>query len=125
MDTEIMRKSEGSGAVRIMPLVNTFTKMDFTDKEVWFGKGTSESTIEHWQKNLMTDKLPIINQYGLIAYILSFIFVFACCIRRFVSLETLFFLILLGLSISNIAYIWGILMVFTVLKYIHKYHENN
>ena len=57
-----------------------------------------------------------ISDYGLLSYIISIILVYSCCIR-FISLESLYFLILLGAGIGNVAYGWGILMIFTCSKY--------
>jgi len=49
--------------------------------------------------------------------VLSLLFVGACCIYKPLSLETLIFVLLLGAGIGNIAYVWGILMLFTTSKY--------
>ena len=61
--------------------------------------------------------VPAITNYGLISYFLKLIFFFSCCFTGFFSLEVLFFILLLGMNVGNIAYGWAILMVFTTLKY--------
>lgn len=114
---ETIHETEGSGAIRIIPLINTFTQTDLTDKNSWFGKGTisKEYAANFWKRT--TDKLAIVEQYGLIAFALSLIFVYTCMIRRFFSIETLLFIVLFGFSIGNIAYTWGAVMVFTCIRY--------
>lgn len=112
---------DGSGASRIMPFVNTITKTDFSKKEIWVGKGTAKIDSLWWIK--MDRKIGVIDQYGLIGFIISMLLVYRCMIRRFISIESLFFLGLLGMSIGNIYYAWGCLTLFAGVRYFQEQKE--
>lgn len=124
-NVETMHETEGSGATRIIPVVNTFTDTDLFDQETWLGKGTQtkEYAQNFWKRT--TDKIVIVEQYGLLTFIISLLFVFKCAIRRFFSIETLVFVGLLGLTIANIYYAWTIMMIFTTIKYFDIQKGNN
>lgn len=112
-----IKSADGSGASRIVPIINTFTTLDLSTRETWIGKGTT--TYEHnatgWKRNDV--KNATIEQYGILTYFLSLILIFQCFVRKIYSIETLIFILLLGCSLNNIYYVWGILMLFTVIKY--------
>lgn len=112
-DAKEMQQAEGSGATRLIPVVNAFTKTDLTVLETWIGK-TSMEKDEYWWIRTET---KIYDQYGLLAFLISLMFVYACVINHFFSLETLLFLGLLGLSITNIYYVWGCFMIMTGVRY--------
>ena len=97
--------------------------MDLTDRNTWLGAGTNttEDKQTWWKKR--DSKLAIIDQYGLIAFALSLMLVYTCMIRRFFSLETLSFFILIGMSLGNIYYVWGIMMIFTAVRYFQEQNE--
>ncbi|CDD89886.1 uncharacterized protein BN686_02353 [Tannerella sp. CAG:51] len=107
---------DGSAATRIIPIINTI-KIDLSNKQSWFGNGTSsyEKASTGWMRT--TDKIAIVEQYGLIAFIVSLILVYTCVIHDFFSIETLVFLILFGMSLTNIYYVWGTMMIFTAVRY--------
>ena len=108
--------TDGSASLRILPLLNSYNFIsDNIDKAtLWFGFGIdSNATLPSDEFRNISD----LSDYGLITYIFSLIFVFKCCIKNFLSMQTLFFFILLGAGISSIAYLWGILMLFSSLKY--------
>lgn len=115
LDQEAVKDADASAATRIIPLINTITELDFTEKETWFGKGIDVNVTKITYSK--EQRIGGINDYGIICYIISLIFVFVCCINRIWSLETLIFIFLLAAGIGNIAYNWGILMLFTTSKY--------
>lgn len=119
MDQKNIRKADGSGAVRIVPLINT-VKSDYSDKEVWFGKGTAKRIADEdeneWVKTF-NKKIATVEQYGLLALIASIIFVYSCCIFSVFSLETLFFIVLLLCTVGNVYCTWSVLYVFTAIRY--------
>ncbi len=115
--------TDGSAASRITPLINTFTQTDLTDKTTWLGQGTSSKRRCLKMVVSTTDKLGVIDQYGLIAFIISLIFAYTCMIRRFFSLESLIFLFLFGWSLSNIYYTWGAMMILTAIRYFKEQNE--
>ena len=118
-NTKKMQEEEGSGAVRIIPVLNLFTKTDLTKKETWIGRQSMEKDKAWWSK---TDS-SIIDQYGLIAFLISMLLVYSCMIHRFFSLETLIFLLFIGFSINNMYYSWGCLMVMTTIGWFQKQNE--
>jgi hypothetical protein len=107
---------DGSAASRIVPLLNTLT-LDWGKKETWIGHGTYNK--EDYQKDMWNNDQCVgcVYQYGLIPFIISLVLVYTCMIRKVFSIETLVFILLLGMSLNNIAYIWGILMLFTMTYY--------
>lgn len=118
-DIQEMEAADGSGASRIIPMVNTLTKTDLTDLNSWIGTGTGE---KH-QAIVMADKtrkMGNIVQYGIIGFVLSLTFVYSCIIFKFISLETLIFVLLLGFGVGNVTYGWGILMLIAVSSYFVK-----
>lgn len=108
--------ADGSGATRIIPVINVFTKTDVTQLETWIGKKSMEKD-KYWWKRTDT---KIYDQYGLIAFIISLVFIYSCVIRHFFSLETLLYLLLLGFTLGNIYYAWGCLMIMTGVTYFQK-----
>lgn len=108
--------ADGSGATRVIPVMNVFTKTDVTQLETWIGKKSMEKDKNWWRR---TDT-KIYDQYGLLAYIIFLALIFSCVIKRFLSIESLLFLILLGANISNIYYIWGCFMIMTGIKYFQQ-----
>lgn len=118
--TEEMFEAEGSGASRFAPVLNAITKTDVTQLETWIGEKSMEKD-KYWWKRTDT---KIYDQYGLIAFIISLVFIYSCVIRHFFSLETLLFLGLLGLSITNIYYVWGCFMIMTGVRYFQQTSVN-
>lgn len=118
-NTQIMQQAEGSGATRIIPIINLFTKTDLTKNETWIGKQSMEKDNLWWLNN---DR-SVIDQYGLIAFMVSLLFVYSCMIRHCFSIETLIYIFLLGFSIGNIYYSWGCLMIFASIRYFQVQQE--
>lgn len=115
LDAEVVRETDGSAASRIVPVINTLN-MDLSSSETWFGTGTKtkeESIRGHLRQE---GKMGNIDQYGLLSYIVSLILVFSCCMR-FRSIPTIMFFAGVGGGVTNIAYLWGILMIFTTIRY--------
>ena len=115
LDADVVRETDGSAASRIVPLLNTLN-MDLTSSETWFGSGTTtkeENAVIHRQ---MTGKIGNIDQYGLLCYIVSWILLLSCCFK-FRSFETIMVLAGVGGGVMNIAYAWGMLMIFTTIRY--------
>ena len=108
-------EADGSGAVRVVPLVNAFTKTDLLELETWIGMKSMDTS----QRKSLKDR-KIYDQYGLIAFIISLVFIYSCVIRHFFSLETLLYLLLLGFTLGNFYYAWGCLMIMTGVTYFQK-----
>ena len=114
LDAEAVRRVDGSAASRVTPILNTLN-MDLNDPEIWFGKGTIRKE-DRYHGMSQKAKIGNIDQYGLISYIVSLILVFSCSIN-FISIATIMHFVGVGGGIGNIAYNWGILMIFTAIMY--------
>lgn len=128
-DREQIVEADGSGASRIIPLMNTFTKLDLSNPQSWFGHGSLAKNDEFYQAwkdlaNADYNILPIVYQYGLIGWFLSFAIVFFCCIGRFFSFETLLWFTLGMASLGNVYYHWGIIMMMAGVYYFQTRGHN-
>ena len=112
-------QSEGSGAVRIMPIVNTFTNLDLFKISSWVGQGNIQKQNVSFTERVFSEYryLGDISEYGLITYLWALIFVYRFCIRRFFSMESLLFLCLATFSIGSVYYTWLMLIIFCIIKY--------
>lgn len=125
-DTQQVLEADQSAAARVGPILNSIFDTDLTQKDTWFGQGTSQKqTYEQVTKNLGKGKIKILEQYGLLATFVSFILVYTCMIRRFFCIETLIFALLLGCSLGNVYYVWGCLMIFIVTRYFTICNKQN
>ncbi len=115
-ENEQVIETDGSAAYRVVPILNFF-KLDFSDQDTWLGSGT-DSTMDYRKR-----VIGGINDYGLLSFIVAIIFVYSCMIRRFFSIEALLFLFLFGLTLGNIAYVWGCMMIFTAVRYFQVQNE--
>lgn len=114
LDKKIVTQTDHSASYRILPILNTISNLDLTKKEHWFGYG-----IDAGNRNMSERMISEITDYGFLAYCLGLFLVFSCAIR-FWSLPTLMFFIGVGGGTGNIAYQWGILMVFMCIKYFNE-----
>ncbi|WP_294177404.1 hypothetical protein [uncultured Coprobacter sp.] len=126
-DRKLIVKSDGSGASRIIPLLNTFTKPDLTQMSTWFGHGTlskNDSYKNAWRDLDDADYLviPTVRQYGFIGWIFSLILVYGCCIRRFFSIETFLWFTLGMATLGNVYFHWGIMLMMTGIKYYETFY---
>lgn len=121
-DVDEVREVDGSASERVAPLLNTINDLDFQKNETWVGHGVDYSVRIARSRGIR--KIGEIDDYGLIAYALSLSLVFLCAIDFF-SLATIMFFLGIGGGTGNIAYGWGLLMLFTCMKYFHsKYRQN-
>lgn len=114
-----LMKSEGSGAVRIMPILNTFS-IDLLDSQSWIGQGNDQETnAQNFIKRMFSETRYIgdVESYGLLTYIVTLLFVYGCCIKKFFSMESLIFLGLATFSVGSVYYTWLMLMIFSIVKY--------
>ena len=112
-DVESVSQADSSGSFRVLPVLNAF-KLDFTDTSTWLGYGT-----DYAKNSGDRDWATIWTDRGVISYFIGLILVFTCAIRSPISVMSLIFL--LGCrEVSNIYYIWGMLMIFTCVSYFEK-----
>lgn len=121
LDINYIKTTDRSAAARIVPFINTINYIDFTETSNWFGNGIDT--------NLNADYLSEeqfiggIKDYGLICYLASLFLFFGCCTKKIFSIETFVFVVLLAASINNVAYVWGILLLFTTSNYFNTYEK--
>ncbi len=115
-----VKEADYSASVRIIPLINTIKYTDLSTREGWIGKGTAEQDayLKNWDN--ITFKISIVDQYGLLGFIASLLFLFKCAIRRVVSLETVCFVGLLMCTIGNEYFNWSMIYIFTGVRYFQE-----
>lgn len=111
-DVREVADADGSAYTRIAPTLNAL-KMDLSDLKNWFGEGCD---IGSKYRGTERQYVGRINEYGLVGYILSLFLIFSCSIIP-LSLPTAMFFLGVGGGTSNIAYAWGLLMIFTCVRY--------
>ena len=121
LDAEEVRRVDGSAASRINPILNTLS-MDLSKSETWFGKGTHSKEGQSRVYVQQSSKMGHIEQYGLLSFILMQICVLLCAFS-FLSLPTLLWAMIFGFSFGNVAYVWGCLMIFTIVRYLSENKE--
>lgn len=87
LDKQAVMNADGSAAARIIPVVNTLTKLDLSSWEGWLGHGVDYG-LSKW---IFSDRVMLggIADYGFLSFIVMQIAVYTCMIRKFFSLETL------------------------------------
>lgn len=121
LNSEEVKRADGSAASRVSLVFNTLN-MDLSKSETWFGKGTNTREENIHMHRAQKSKMGNIDQYGLLSYIVSLILMFNCAMH-FMSLPTLMSFAGVGGGIVNIAYPWGILMIFTAVRYFSENKE--
>lgn len=117
MDARTIGQADGSAYYRIAPLVSTIKNFDLTSIPFWFGNGIDSTFHTNGSINLNTVLIGNIANYGLISFLFLLLFLYTSVIRKFFSLETLFFIILMACTVGNGYYMWGILMSFMIIKH--------
>lgn len=103
-DKKYIGKTDGSTAYRIYLIINTIESY-ISKKEFWIGNGIDSAKNKFGLIDLRKSKIENINDYG------------------FFSLETLFFVILMSCTLVNVYYSWGIMIIFTVIRYFQIKYE--
>ena len=116
-DVDEVREADGSASTRIEPVLNTIHNIDLNDVDTWFGHGVDYGKKHRFDKD--KDMIETISDYGFIAYLLNLVLVFSCMIE-FQSLATIMFFCGVGGTVTNVSYCWGLLMIFTCVRYFHK-----
>ena len=116
-DKKNVMEADGSAASRIVPIMNFFA-LDFLDKDTWLGRGIDYTNNKGgYAARVNTAVIGGVNEYGMISYLVLLIFIYSCVIYKVLSLETLLFTILFGCTLGNIAYVWGAVMVFSLVRF--------
>lgn len=107
MDEKAIMTADSSAAARVNVILGTFKNISLSDYNFWFGYGI-ESGIN------MTGILVI---YGAIAFIAQIILFRIFAWRSFISIDFLFFFVFNGMAVGNVAYVWAMIMYWSMLKY--------
>ena len=123
MDSEQIINTDSSAATRIMPILNTIFNTDFFHWETWFGNGVDYTK----NQGLFSERILIggIGDYGFISFIIMQMIIYYCVIDKIVSVETLLWVVLFGMTFGNIPYVWGAILIFTTVRYFRHYTNNN
>lgn len=123
LDNRKIGAADGSAAARIIPMVNTITKLDLTSWDTWFGHGVDYGLSE----GLFSDRtrIGLIADYGLINFILMQIIVYTAMIKRFFSIETLLWVFVGMATLANAPVYWGAMMLFSAVKHFQDLHDPN
>lgn len=121
LDADIVRKADGSAAARVVPLVNTITSLDLMAWDTWFGHGVDYSL----KNGMFSDIIMIgsIGDYGVLSFIVSQVLIFSCVIKKICSIETLIWIGLFNMALTNTPYVWGAIMIFTTVKYFQTFEN--
>lgn len=114
-DYEKILRTDGSAATRVIPLFNTLTSLDLSQSTTWFGNGVDYSV--NVGRYSTTVLIGGIGDYGLFSFIVIQLLVFSCAINRFFSIETLIWIGLFNMTLGNVPYAWGAILVFTTTNY--------
>lgn len=116
-DQDNVSEVDGSASVRTAFYFNTIKAFDLQDTKFLFGHGIEKNQLyEVHEYNVESNLIGGIYQYGFVSYIFSLLFIYMCCCSFF-SLENVLFFFFLGGGLTNIAYCWGSLMLFTISRY--------
>lgn len=121
LDANAVMEADESASARIIPVINTLTKLDLTTWEGWFGHGVDYGLSE-W---LFSDRVMIgrIADYGFLSFIVMQIAVFTCMIKRFFSLETALWIVVCMMTLANEPLNWGAMMLCTVSRFLQTENE--
>ncbi len=115
LDEEKISKADLNASARVLPYVYTLNHFDLSKRETWIGHGVDTGkNNDIWDRKRMVGGMT---DYGFVAYLLALLFVYAVCIRRICSLESLIFVVLLMAELRSVYLWWGIMMLFTTIRY--------
>ena len=121
LDKKTVQQTDGSASTRIAPIINSLNA-DFSKKETWFGYGVKYGEENH---TFARQTATLFDNYGLLFYIFTLIFTFACG-YKFWSLGCIFMFAGVGGSMnSNIQYAWELAMVMTCIRYFFENRYNH
>lgn len=123
LNRKAIQEADLSASARVLPYVYTIEHFDLSKKETWLGHGI-DSGIKNdkWSTKRMIGDMT---DYGFLQYIFALGLIFVCCIKRFFSIETLFFVVLLMAEIRNVYVWWSIFMLFSASRYFILQYEQN
>lgn len=124
LETESVIEADGSAATRITPLINTLKNINLFNLNSWIGYGADY--IKRFRgpvEQMRGQMIGRIQEFGLFSFIIMQILIFSCVIRKVLSVETLLWIFLFGMTFGNVSYTWGAIMIFTAVRYFQEQHE--
>lgn len=122
LDNKAVAQADGSAAARIIPIVNTLTKLDLTSLEGWFGHGVDYGLSKGLFSNIVM--IGNIADYGFFSFLILQIIVYTSMIRKIFSIETFLWLGLGMATLANIPINWGTMMMFAAVRYFQIQNKN-
>lgn len=122
-DVETVIEIDDSAASRVAPILNTIKDIDLYSSKTWFGEGTYTKEVASDIQLRFNRKIGRIEEFGLLSFIFMQVVFFVCMASKFLSLETLLWIVVFGVSLGNVAYGWGVAMIFTATKYFSDYKK--
>lgn len=122
LDNKAVAQADGSAAARIIPIVNTLTKLDLTSLEGWFGYGVDYGLSKGLFSNIVM--VGNIADYGFFSFLILQIIVYTSMIRKIFSIETFLWLGLGMATLANIPINWGTMMMFAAVRYFQMQNKN-
>lgn len=122
-DRKTIQEADLSASARVLPYIYTIEHFDLSQKETWIGNGIDTAVKnDRWGTKRMIGDMT---DYGFIQYIFALCLIFSCCIKRFFSIETLFFIVVLMAEIRNVYVWWAVFMLFATTKFFIQQIETN
>lgn len=107
LDESLVQKADNSASARVNILLGTAHNLKVSDYGFWVGYGKDSDILAS----------GILVTYGFIVFILQLIFLFRFSFRGLLSLEVVMFAIFNCGTLGNVAYVWAMVMYWTLLKY--------
>ncbi len=101
---------DSSANVRLSLYLNTVNNFDSSNIDHWWGYGVDAN-----QKSGPMGH-TVYEDFGMVGYLLILGFLFSCC-YHFLSLQPLLYFTGSAGMVGNIAYLWGLLMLLSTLRY--------
>lgn len=110
MDEKMVLEADRSAAARVNIILGTAKNIDIFDWNFWVGYG----------RNTGINMTGVLKIYGAVAFMAQVLLLWCFAWRSIVSIEVLFFIVFLSLAVGNVAYVWTIMMYWSMLKYFTK-----
>lgn len=119
-DIDVVAKADGSAVARVAPILNTINDIDLYSPKTWFGEGTYTKEVAYDMQMRLTRKIGRIDEFGLLSFIFMQVLFFVCVAPKFLSIETMLWVVVFVATLGNVAYGWGAMMLFTAVSFFLK-----
>lgn len=119
-DIDVVAKADGSAVARVAPILNTIKDIDLYSSKTWFGEGTFTKEVATDTQLRLRRKVGRIDEFGLLSFIFMQVVFFVCMAPKFLSIETMLWVMVFATTFGNVAYGWGAMMIFTAVSFFLK-----